>query len=384
MDISFPELKRIRLGSMAVGIIALALIAAGAFLSGLSQLFQAYLYAYMFWLGITLGSLAIALLYLMVGGEWGMVIRRVSEAASKTLWLCALLFVPILFGFEYLYPWARPDVVASDALLQHKGLYLNVPFAIARAALYFAVWGYLVWGLSRWSRPASQKVDPGDRRRFQRFSAFGLILYFLTMTFASIDWVMSLQPDWLSTIYGMLIVTGQALSGLAFSLLLLPVLVQEDQLAQVITPRHYRDLGALLLTSVMLWAYLAFSQYLIIWSGNLPHEASWYLARTTGGWQWIGLALLLFQFALPFSFLISLRAKRNPRLLTGLAMLIILVRLGEWFWEVVPAFHPSELTIHWLDLVTPVALGGLWLAAFLWHFERTPPAVKISRSQESA
>ena len=383
MDVSLPELNHIRLGSLAAGIVALMLIAAGAFLSGLSQLLQSYLYAYMFWLGITLGSLAITLLYLMMGGGWGLVIRRVSEAASKTLWLSALLFVPILLGMPYLYPWARPDVVASDPLLQHKSLYLNVPFAIARAVLYFAIWGYLVRGLSRWSQRASQEIDPGDRRRFQRFSAFGLILYFLSMTFASVDWVMSLQPDWLSTIYGMLIVTGQALSGLAFAILLLPVLVQKDQLAEVITPRHYRDLGALLLTSVMLWAYLAFSQYLIIWYGNLPHEVSWYLDRTTGGWEWIGLVILIFQFALPFTFLISLRAKRNPRILTGLAILIVLVRLGEWFWEVVPAFHPSDFTIHWLDLITPVAIGGLWLAAFLWHFERTPAAGRIESSQES-
>lgn len=384
MQVPVPELNRIRLGALAAGIIALLLIAVGALLSGLGQLFQSYLYAYMFWLGITLGSLAIALLYLMVGGGWGLVIRRVSEAASKTLWLSALLFIPLLFGLQYLYPWAKPELVASDPLLQHKSLYLNVPFTIARAVLYFAIWGYLVRGLSYWSHHAAMQADAGDRRRFQRFSAFGIILYFLTMTFASVDWVMSLQPDWLSTIYGMLIVVGQALSGLAFALMLLPLLIEQDRLAEVLTPRHYRDLGALLLTSVMLWAYLAFSQYLIIWYGNLPHEASWYLARTTGGWQWIGLVILLFQFALPFTFLISLRAKRNPRVLTGLAILIILVRLGEWFWEVIPAFHPGNFAIHWLDLVTPVAIGGLWLAAFLWHYERTPWATGIGSSQETA
>ena len=371
MDKTLSDLHRIQKGSLTAGIIGLVVLVLGAFLSGLDQFFQSYLYAYLYWLGITLGSLALALLYGMVGGNWGMVIRQISEAASKTLWLVALLFVPVVFGLRYLYPWARPDLVAADPLLQHKSMYLNIPFTVGRAILYFGVWAFLIWShVRRSSAPPAD--DPEERRRIQRFSAIGLILYFLTMTFASIDWVMSLQPDWLSSVYGMLIIAGQALSAFAFAIALLPFLVKQEQLAAVITPRHYRDLGALLLTTVMLWAYLGFSQYLIIWYGDLPREVTWYISRTTGGWEWIGLVVILLQFFLPFSILISLRAKQNPRVLAAIASLIIVIRLGDWFWEVAPAFHSQVLRIHWLDIVTPIAIGGLWLAAFFWHLERTP------------
>ncbi|HEY5573713.1 MAG TPA: hypothetical protein VIK64_11910 [Anaerolineales bacterium] len=371
MDKTLSDLHRIQKGSLTAGIIGLVVLVLGAFLSGLDQFFQSYLYAYLYWLGITLGSLALALLYGMVGGNWGMVIRQISEAASKTLWLVALLFVPVVFGLRYLYPWARPDLVAADPLLQHKSMYLNIPFTVGRAILYFGVWAFLIWShVRRSSAPPAD--DPEERRRIQRFSAIGLILYFLTMTFASIDWVMSLQPDWLSSVYGMLIIAGQALSAFAFAIALLPFLVKQEQLAAVITPRHYRDLGALLLTTVMLWAYLGFSQYLIIWYGDLPREVTWYISRTTGGWEWIGLVVILLQFFLPFSILISLRAKQNPRVLAAIASLIIVIRLGDWFWEVAPAFHSQVLRIHWLDIVTPIAIGGLWLAAFFRHLERTP------------
>ena len=371
MDKTLSDLHRIQKGSLTAGIIGLVVLVLGAFLSGLDQFFQSYLYAYLYWLGITLGSLALALLYGMVGGDWGMVIRQISEAASKTLWLVALLFVPVVFGLRYLYPWARPDLVAADPLLQHKSMYLNIPFTVGRAILYFGVWAFLIWShVRRSSAPPAD--DPEERRRIQRFSAIGLILYFLTMTFASIDWVMSLQPDWLSSVYGMLIIAGQALSAFAFAIALLPFLVKQEQLAAVITPRHYRDLGALLLTTVMLWAYLGFSQYLIIWYGDLPREVTWYISRTTGGWEWIGLVVILLQFFLPFSILISFRAKQNPRVLAAIASLIIVIRLGDWFWEVAPAFHSQVLRIHWLDIVTPIAIGGLWLAAFSWHLERTP------------
>lgn len=371
MDNSLSDLHRIQRSSLTAGIIGLVVLGLGALLSGLDQFFQSYLYAYLYWLGITLGSLAIALLYSMVGGDWGMVIRQISEAASKTLWLVALLFVPVVFGLRYLYPWARPDLVAADSLLQHKSLYLNIPFIIGRAILYFGVWAFLIWSYLRRSPEVPRADDPEERRRIQRFSAIGLILYFLTMTFASIDWVMSLQPDWLSSVYGMLIIAGQALSAFAFAIALLPFLLKQERLAAVITPRHFRDLGALLLTTVLLWAYLGFSQYLIIWYGDQPREVTWYISRTTGGWEWIGLAVILLQFILPFSILISLRAKQNPRVLAAIAMLIIAIRLGDWFWEVAPAFHSEALRIHWLDLVTPIAIGGLWLAAFFWHLERT-------------
>jgi hypothetical protein len=221
------------------------------------------------------------------------------------------------------------------------------------------------------------------RRKFQRTSAFGLILYFLTMTFASVDWVMSLQPEWYSTIYGMLTVMAQLLSAMAFALAALPLLMEYPSLRETVRTEHIRDLGAFLLTAVVLWAYLAFSQYLVIWAGNLPREVTWYIIRGNTSWLWLGLLVIGMQFVLPFALLLSAQAKRNSRLLAGLAVAILFASLLDQFWQVAPVFHPAGLAVHWLDLVLPAAIGGIWLAAFAWLLERTPQVTVPEDQAES-
>lgn len=367
-----PYLARILRSGVFAGLIALAVFIGGGLLAGFQQFFRSYLFAYMFWLELSLGSLAVVLLHYLVGGGWGLMIRRILEAAAKNIWLLALLFAPLALGVMHLYPWAQPEVVAGDPILQHRALYLNLPFFLARAVVYFAVWILLALRLTRWSYYPERSADPDFRSRLQRSSAFGLIAYGLTMSFAAIDWLMALDPHWYSTIYSVLIVVGQLLAGLTFAIGLTPFAARHTRLGEVINRGHYRDLGALLLSFVLIWAYIAFSQYIIIWWANLPHEVTWYLNRSEGGWLYPGLLVFVVQFILPFMVLLSLWAKSNPRVLSALAGVILLARLIDYFWHVAPAFHPARFSIHWMDFLAPLAIGGVWAAGFAWHLRRTP------------
>jgi hypothetical protein len=363
-----PQLDQMQRRAVVVGAAGLLLCLGGAFLSP-SQFFQSYLFAYLFWIGIALGCLAIMMLHHLVGGGWGIVIRRLLEAATMTLPLMAVLFVPLLFGLHDLYLWARPAEVASDANLQHKSPYLNVSFFVIRASIYFVAWIAVASLLRWWSLKQDRIADPVLTRRFQRLSGPGLALYGLTVTFASIDWVMSLEPHWFSTIYGMLMAIGQWLTGMAFVIVILALLAKDPPLSDVLSPQLFHDLGNLLFAFIFLWGYIAFCQYLLVWSGNLTEEIPWYLHRTAGGWKWIALVLILFHFAVPFLLLLSRDIKRSAGALSAVAAVIVLIHLLNQFWMVEPAFYPSGLHLHWLDVAAPVGIGGIWLAVFIWQLK---------------
>ena len=370
-----------------LGLLASALAILGLFFSGLTTFLQAYLFSYLFWLELTLGSLGIALLVYLTNGTWGYVSRWISLAGSKTLWLMLILFVPIALGTTHLYPWANPTAVASDPALAHKTPYLNLPFFLIRAAFYFAVWIFFAYRLGNMAQRRETYEDPEKLRSFRSLAAIGIIVYFLTMTFAAIDWVMALEPDWYSTIFGVLIIAAQALSALSLVLLFLPSLARREPLHSLIATRNYQDLGGLLFSCILLWIYLSFSQLLIIWSGNLPVETSWYVNRTSGGWLSVKLFVLAFQFLIPFVFLITANAKKNPRLMAGISLIILLTRLVDNYWTVMPAFYPKQFTIHWLDIVLPLAIGGLWLAVFSWFMNRTsifiPETKRVTTAPQS-
>lgn len=364
------ELDRIRRVALVVGGMATAASLIGAVVST-QQFLRSYLLAYLFVVGFGLGSFGIVMLHNMVGGAWGFVIRRFLETGIRTLPLLALLFLPIALGLDELYVWARPDAVAESELLQHKQPYLNAPFFLARTAFYFLVWIGLGLLTCRWSALQDRTADPGLTRRMQLMSGPGLVLYGLTASFAAVDWAMTLEPEWFSTIYGMLFVSSQGLQTLAFAIVVLALARRYPPLSHVASKQHLHDLGNLTLAFVMLWAYLGFSQYLIIWSGNLPEEIPWYLHRLRGGWREIGLFLLLVHFVLPFLLLLTRRVKRSVRALVAVAAMILAARLLDYYWLVVPAFHPEAPTIHWLDVALVVALGGIWVAAFCWLLRGT-------------
>ena len=364
-------LTRLQRPSLIAGVIGIALSVLGLVIDPL-QFFRSYLVAYLFWLGIALGSLPILMLQYITGGMWGAALRRILESSTRTLPLLMALFLPLLFGVTSLYEWAQPDTVAHDPILQHKQLYLNVPFFLGRAAIYFAVWSALIWFLNRWSALQDAEATPALARRLEYLSRGGLLLYTLTMTFASIDWVMSLEPHWFSTIYGILFIGGQVLGAFAFAIPVAALLADRTAFGDVISADQFHDLGKLLLAFVMLWAYFSFSQFLIIWSGNLPEETPWYLSRLRGGWEWVGIAVIVFHFALPFMVLLSRDTKRNAGRLALVACAVLVMRAVDLFWLVSPAFAHEGGAVHWLDLTTLVGVGGIWLAVFVWQLRERP------------
>lgn len=366
-----PDLRRIQQRALIVGVVGLAFCLVGAVFNP-AQFFRSYLLSYMLWTGVALGCLAILMLQYLSGGMWGLVIRRLLESATRTLPLMALLFVLVALGLRTLYVWARPEAVAASEALRHKQSYLNVWFFLIRAVAYFAVWIGVSHLLNKWSRQQDETDDVKWRRRLQLLSGPGLVLYGLTVTFASIDWIMSLEPEWFSTIFGVLIMGGQGVSAIAFIIVVSFWLVQREPKSGVFAPARFHDLGNILLTFVMLWAYFAFSQLLIIWSGNLPEEIPWYLYRLQSGWRGVGILLVVFHFALPFLLLLSRDFKHSARRLALLAAGILLMRVVDLLWLIAPRFHQKGLYVHWMDFVAPIGLGGLWLAFFLHQLKQRP------------
>ena len=368
---SYPFLDRAQRLALALGLLFSAVCVAAAFATP-DQFYKSYLLAFLFWVGIALGCFAVLMLHHMFHAGWGFVIQRILESGTRTFLLMAVLFVPLLFGLHSLYEWTHTETVANDPVLLHKQPYLNIPFFIARTFLYFLVWIGAAYFLNRWSLQLDASGAPSLAQRLENASAPGLLLYGLTASFASIDWMMSLEPHWFSTIYGLLFIGGQVLATLAFVVLVAMLLADEKPLADVVRPSHFHDLGNLLFAFVMIWAYLDFSQFLITWSGNLPEEVTWYNRRIAGGWQYLALALIVLDFALPFVLLLSRATKRRAQTLAMVAGLILIMRLVDIFWMVRPAFHPASLTVHWMDFLLPFGMGGIWVAYFIWQLKRMP------------
>jgi hypothetical protein len=345
--------------ALVAGAIAGVLCVVGGAIAGGGQVFRSYLVAYLYWTSASLGAVAILMINHVTGGAWGVAIRRFLEAMIRLFPVLAVLFLPIAFGLPHLYEWARPDVVAHDALLRHKQAYLNVPAFLARTAGYFVVWFLVSRVLLRWSEAQDGTTDALPTERLELVSRGGLLLMGLTMSFASIDWMMSLEPHWFSTIYGVIFMGESVLTAMALAIVLAAAAREGTRLADAITPDQFHDLGKLLLAFTMLWAYFNVSQFIIVWSGNLPEEISWYLARTRGGWRAITIGLVLVQFVLPFVILLSRRVKRRPAVLGGVAAAMLVARFVDMYWMIVPSF--DEARFHWLDVVAFVAVGGVFV-----------------------
>ena len=357
--------------ALILGIVLVAVSAVFLILNP-GQFLQSYLIAFLYCLGPALGSLAILMLHQLTGGRWGASVRRPLESATLTLPMMIIFFIPVLIGTPYLYVWMDQNVLQKDVILQHKHLYLNFPFFVLRAAIYFALWNGLAFLFHRLSMAEDENRTPELESRFQRISGLGLLLYGLTATFAAIDWIMSLEPHWYSTIYGLLILTGQVLSGFAFVIAVTILLGKIEPFSRVYSPELLHDLGNLLLAFVMLWAYLSFSQLLIIWSGNLPEEIPWYVHRLQTGWQTVGILLLLFHFALPFVLLLSRFVKKGARTLMGVAIGILVMRWVDLVWLIGPEFHPKSFYIHPLDLILPLGLLAIWISIYMNQLQKYP------------
>src|ERR1700722_15582103 len=376
LDLTAPPIvKTIGQRSLIVGVVFGLIGLILAFLRP-EQFFRAYLLGFMCWLGVSLGSMAILMIRHLTGGGWGMVIRRILGAAMRTLPLLALLFIPIILGIHKLYIWAQPlDQIADKHLSEHlkdiTKTYLTTNGFVIRAIFYFAIWNLLSYLLSHWSRQTDRAGAPDNTERFKAVAGPGLILYGFTISFAAIDWVMSLDPSWISTIFGLVILIGEVLSAMCFAVVVERILFNYKPMSEMLTPDFVHDHGKWMLAFTMVWAYFNYSQWLIIWAGNLPSEITYYLRRLNNGWGYVGLFIVIFHFAIPFATLLSRPFKRNIRKLVWLATWLMLMRYLDLFWIIEPNFSKT-FTITVADVVVPIAIGGFWLAYFFRNLGALP------------
>ncbi len=362
------EVDRLRVLALGAGGIGAVALLAGLFFQP-GTFFRSYLVGWMLWTGVALGSLALILLHTMTRGSWGVAGRRVLEAAARTLPWMLVLIIPLILGFDHLYPAGHEAHELSEA----KATYLSLPWVLGRLAVYFAAWLFLTFALDRLSARQDREADPALIGRMKRIAAPGIAVWSLCVTFAAIDWLMALDPHWFSTIYGVWLMGSQGLSGIAFLILMSVWLWRREPMKGVLRPGHFHDWGKLMLAFTMLWAYFSFSQFLIMWAGNLPEEIVWYKLRITGGWGYIAVIIALFHFALPFLLLLSRDLKRNPRSLVFVAGLMLVMRLVDLFWQVEPGFEGSHApAFYWMYAAAALALGGLWLWLFLGELKKRP------------
>jgi hypothetical protein len=348
------------------------------------QFFRAYLAAHQFFLGITLGCLVILMLYHLTGGAWGYLLSPILESAARTLPLMAVLFTPIAYGVGYLYLWSRPGLLDAYPSLRHQKIYLNPPFFWGRVAIYFILWSTLAYLLTAWSRRAEQTGDPRYARWMSALSGPGLVLYGITITFAAVDWEMSLQPAFRSSLFGVVVALGQVVSALSFAIVALVWLARRSELAKVVAPQTLGDLGNLLLGFLLLWCYAYYFQFMLIWIADLPNEVAWYLVKGRDGWGWVGLALFLLLFVAPFLLLLFRAVKRSPRTLGWVMGLVLFMRLVCVYYDYMPNFPGTTIGQHWMDFLTPMGIGSVWLAAFLWLLFRRPLLARHDESRVSA
>lgn len=357
-------------GILSIVILAVALI----FPDQREQALRSWLLGFIFWCGISVGCLGLLILQYLTGGAWGVVSRRIFEAGSRSIPIVAILFLPILLGVTQMYEWTH----LTDAVTLHRQPYLNPLSWGFRAVLYFALWGVMAYLLNKWSKEQDETGNFELLSKMSRFCGPTMVIFALVVSFAAIDWVMTLDPHWFSTIFGLLYMIGWALSALAFTIVLLAWFAEREPMNHIVGKKHFHDLGKLMLAMVMVWAYFNFSQFLIIWSGNLPEETRWYLTRMKGTWGVIGFILILFHFAFPFLVLLSRDIKRNTKWLSVLAVFILIMRFLDYYYIIGPSpmvtqhGEPGAFHISWMDFVTPIAVGGIWLWWFFGELKKRP------------
>jgi hypothetical protein len=372
---------RWRAPSLTVGVIAAVVALILGLNFGWALFLRGWLVGFLFWLGLTTGSLCLLMLQYTSGGNWGRVGRRFWEAAAGNLPLMFLCWLPIAFGMKLIYPWAAMTHAEAAARLgaSKVDLYLNPTWFWIRGAVYFLGWLGLYTILMRWSKKEEAgETTPAQFVTIQNWSGFGIVYYAAAITFASIDWAMSLYPEWWSTVWGMLFMVGQVLSTLAFTIWLLVKLAPLEPISRMFKLDYLHDFGKLMFAFVVLWAYLSFSQWLIIWSGNMLSEIKWYLMRLRGGWQYFGTALIFVHFVFPFALLLSRSLKRQGRRLMLIALLILFMRMVDLFWLTAPNFYKGTesgfATFKLVDaamyIVCPIAIGGIWLFMFYSRLQK--------------
>jgi hypothetical protein len=366
-----PRAIRVEQISGVIGALGLLLCCAG-FFANRAEFFQSYLFAFIYWGGFTIGGLGVLLLNHVVGGTWGVTTRRLLGAAVRTLPLLVVLFIPLLIGIRELYPWAQPDTVRHNAYLLHKQGYLNLPFFVVRALIYFAIWFF--WGF-RLYKMADLQDETGDaslRDRMRRFSAPGLLIFTLSASFAYIDWILSADAQYYSTVYGAMILIGDVLQTFALIIIVLVLAAGKERFGGRVNPKLLHDLGNLMFAFTIFWTYLSASQLIITWPANLPQEIEWYLVRIRGGWKALAVIIGFSMFAIPFLALLSQARKRDPIRLMRVAVWILCARAVDIFWIVAPTYRTNGFAIYWTDFAAFLGIGGIWIYVYLGQLRRRP------------
>jgi hypothetical protein len=369
-----------RLGSRAIrfektagliGVVGLLLCGVGFFVNR-AEFFQSYLFAFIYWGGFTLGGVCVLLMNHVVGGIWGVTTRRLLGGAVRTLPLLILLFIPIVIGIRDIYPWAQPETVKHNDFLLHKQGYLNLPFFLLRTAVYFVIW--IFWGF-RVYKMADVQDETGDtslQERMRRFSAPGLLIFVLTASFAYIDWILSADAQYYSTIYGAMILIGDVLQTFALIIIVLVLASGKDRFGGRVNPKVLHDLGNLMFAFTIFWTYLSASQLIITWPANLPQEIEWYLVRVRGGWKALAVIVAFSMFAIPFLALLSQARKRDPIRLMRVAVWILCARAVDIFWIVAPTYRTHGFALYWTDFAAFLGVGGIWTYVYLGQLRRRP------------
>ena len=349
-----------------LGAVACAILGAG----NPKQFFFSWLVSFLFFLSLALGGLFFVLIQYAVQGGWGIVLRRIGETIFATIPVMAALFLPVVLGLHDLFEWAHPGAAEHDALLRWKAPYLNVPFFLIRAALYFVIWSFIAILYYRGSRGQDVTGDPAVSARLRRLAGPAIIVLALTQTFASIDWIMSLTPHWYSTIFGVYFFAGSFVGFIALLSVVVVAMRGAGLLETVITAEHLHDIGKLLFAFTAFWAYIAFSQFFLMWYANLPEETIWYKARIEGSWMQVSLLLMAGHFVVPFFYLMGRAVKRKGTTLAVGGAWLLAMHFVDLYWQIMPTLHPEGLRPSVLDVAAFLAIGGCFVAAASWLMRR--------------
>jgi hypothetical protein len=361
-------IARAQMPALIVGVIGIIGAAIG-FFTDAQEFFRAWLPAFVFWFLIAAGAIGVLMLQYVTGGEWGVLIRRPLGAAARTIPLFILFGLPIAFGLRHIYVWANPEIVRGDHLLELKSPWLNPTWFIIRSLIYIGLLSLWAWRVRVLSLKFYEDRSPYTELKRRKWSGAGLLVIVMVLTLSSVDWVMSLEPKWYSSMFGIAFTVGAGLSAFAFVTFFLTLLADNEAMKGILKPMHFRDLGNLMLAFTMLWAYTNFSQFLLIWYGNIKEETPYYLKRMHGGWGVMAAVLIVFHFFLPFTMLLMRSIKDRPRTIAIVTVIILLMRFVDIYWLVVPAHHSDHFYFSWITLFAFLGIGGLWLAAFIWQLK---------------
>lgn len=374
------KLDRLKKVSLLIGVFGLILCGVGFAFK--RQIFcVSYLFAFLFWTSLSLGCFYFATIHYLTAGRWGFPARRFLEAGFMTLPVMAVFLVPIFFSLHELYPWARPGMVATDKILRQRTAYQNFPGFVVRGIVFFAIWILIASILRKWSLQQDTTNDLSPTIKMRTLSGPAIAIIPLTASFAFLDWAMAIEPNWSSTIFPVITLSGQMLLAIAFTIVLL-AWTRNDIPFLGFGQKPFHDLGNLLLAFVMFWTYVAFSQVLIIYSANLPHEIGWYLRRIANDWVYLVGFIALFNFFLPFLLLLFRKVKKSVRFLATIALFIFFVHAVEMYWVIAPTFYP-RIEIHWTDFAAWLGIGGIWFAVFCWNLSSHPLLARNDPRQEN-